>query len=348
VSAVPAPVVVAPAPVVVPQPLPQPTVVPMPPPAPVGPPKPLVDLDDVDGGRPDPRPQPVPGPQPVPTTRVKKGDGSTPHEGPLSPILEGTGIAPRHLVGSEGPFRKSGLDPRDWVFRTMPHAGRMVIQVSSGLAIGDVERAGVFLVERTAGTQSNAYFEEGPASARRVRGDLFLGYAPATMFDFGIQAGLQYGARTITTGVVDVDSAGATVTTRIEDPLTSASVELYLQPRLRAYIVPLGPAKPYVFTGADFRMFDKYQILSSGANIQYLVPAAGVSPGWIGGGGLMIDPSPLVGVFAEGSYTRYFGARSLPLTQTSPTAWAHPGAVTPLPITQGITVVVSGGIQFRL
>lgn len=341
VQAAPVPVV-APAPVVAPTPLPQPVVIARP----VEDPDDVAPLDDLDDPAPNPA-RPRPAPAPVPTVRAKKGDGSAPHEGPLDPILADTGVHRRNLVGSERPFRKSGLDPRDWMYRAMPHAGRLVIQVSSGLAIGDVERTGVFLVERSSGAQTNAFFEEGPAAARRVRGDLFLGYAPATMFDFGVQAGLQYGARTITTGVIDVDAQGELVQARIEDPITAAAVELYVQPRVRAYLVPLGPAKPYVFTGADLRVFDSYDIAPSG-ELVYLVPPAGMSPGWIGGGGLMIDPSPIVGLFAEGSYTRYFGVRSMPYQQQSPTLWGHPGVVAPLPTTQGITVVVSGGVQFRL
>jgi hypothetical protein len=350
VQAVPAPVVMPPP---VPVPVPQPVVVappPVPRPLPSEDPddlEPLEDLDDPGATARTPKPVPAPGPQPVPTTRIKKGDGSSPHEGPLEPILEGTGVHARNLLGSEASFRKSGLDPRDWMFRAMPHAGRLIFQVSSGLAIGDVERTGVFLVERTAGNQTNTWFEEGPASARRVRGEMYIGYAPATMFDFGVAGGLQYGGRTIVTGVIDVDSAGAVVRSTIQDPQSANSVEMYVSPRVRGYLVPLGPAKPYLFTGADFRIFDSYDIAPN-SSLQYLVPPSAVTPGWIGGGGIMIDPSPIVGVFAEGSYTRYFGPRSLPYTQSSPAIWDHTGFVSPLSTTQGIAVVVSGGVQFRL
>jgi hypothetical protein len=222
---VPQPVVVAPAPV----PVPQPVVIP----SPVAntPPAPLVDLDSPDG-----RSRPAPAPVPT-TTRVKNGDGSTPHEGPLGPILEGTGVHERHLLGSEGSFRKSGLDPRDWMYRAMPHAGRMVIQLSSGLAMGDVERSGVFLIERTELVQSNSWYQEGPSTARRVRGDLFVGYAPATMFDFGVQVGLQYGARNIITGFVERDALGEVTSVSINQPVESQAVQFYIQPRVRGYLV---------------------------------------------------------------------------------------------------------------
>jgi hypothetical protein len=333
---VPQPVVVAPAPV----PVPQPVVIP----SPVAntPPAPLVDLDSPDG-----RSRPAPAPVPT-TTRVKNGDGSTPHEGPLGPILEGTGVHERHLLGSEGSFRKSGLDPRDWMYRAMPHAGRMVIQLSSGLAMGDVERSGVFLIERTELVQSNSWYQEGPSTARRVRGDLFVGYAPATMFDFGVQVGLQYGARNIITGFVERDALGEVTSVSINQPVESQAVQFYIQPRVRGYLVPLGPAKPYLFTGADLRVFNSYDIDPDNDALTFIVPEAGVTPGWIGGGGLMIDPSPIVGLFAEGSYTQHFGERAVLKEEQFPSLWEHQGVGPTLGQSKQLTVVVSGGVQFRL
>src|SRR4029079_9441656 len=104
-------------------------------------------------------------------------------------------------------------------------------------------------------TQINSWYEEGPVPARRVRGDLFVGYAPATMFDFGLLVGIQYGHRGLSTGVEVVDPTGSFVSEQVDDLADIQAISFYLQPRVRLYMVPLGPAKPFVFTGADLRIF---------------------------------------------------------------------------------------------
>ncbi|MEQ1501533.1 MAG: hypothetical protein ABMB14_04845 [Myxococcota bacterium] len=272
-------------------------------------------------------------------------DGSTPHTGDLDEILGQTGVMRRHLVGSEGAFRKAGLDPRDWVYRTMPHAGRVTFEIRAGVGLGDVDRDADVRIELQSDTQTNAWYQEGPVPNRRVRGDLYVGYAPATMVDIGVLGGLQYGHRTLTTGIEWIDADGALIEEQVFDAKDIQAVQLYLQPRVRAYLVPLGPVKPFLFTGADLRIFDGYHI-DQPAGRAYPAPGGGVMPGWVGGGGMMIDPGPIVGLFAEGMYIRHFGALSEPRQYTDQGAWPH--AVDPLGLTSGITVGVTGGVQFRL
>ncbi|MFT4624659.1 MAG: hypothetical protein ACI8PZ_003318 [Myxococcota bacterium] len=251
------------------------------------------------------------------------------------------GVAPRHLAGSEGHFRKSGLDARDWMYRAMPHAGRFTFEVRAGLGLGDVDRFADVRVEVDGGRQVADWYQEGPDTARRVRGGLFVGYAPYTFLDVGVLVGMQYGGRDLTTGftrVVDgeVVSSQATPSPEIQ------AVQVYLQPRVRGYLAPVGPAKPFVFTGMEVRFFDAYNI-EQPDRLVYPVPSGGTMPGWVGGGGLMIDPGPIVGIFFEASYTAHFGGRTR-LVQEG--AWRFR---TPSPTeAAGYTVDVSGGVQFRL
>lgn len=279
---------------------------------------------------------------PVPRQRY---DGSTPHTGDLGPILEGTGITERHLLGAEGAFRKSGLDPRDWVYKATPHAGRLIFEVRAGIAMGDVDRSAQLRVESFEGDQTNSWYQEGPIAGRRVRGDGFIGFAPATMVDFGVLAGVQYGQRALSTGVVLVDAAGEVTDVQVSDNKNISAINFYLQPRVRAYLVPLGPAKPFLFTGADIRVFDGYHIDQSGGRV-FPAPEGGVIPGWVGGGGMMIDPGPIVGIFAEGMYIRHFGELAAPRTYNDGEPWPHD--YQPLGITSAVTVGVTGGVQFRL
>ncbi len=251
------------------------------------------------------------------------------------------GVAPRHLAGSEGHFRKSGLDARDWLYRAMPHAGRFTFEVRAGIGIGDVDRFSDVRVDVDGGAQRGQYYQEGPASARRARGAIFLGYAPLTYLDVGVLVGLQYGGRDLTTGFVRVAEDGSTQATVSPAPEIQA-VQVAVQPRVRGYLAPVGPAKPFVFTGMEFRVFDAYNI-EQPETLVYPVPQGGTVPGWVGGGGLMIDPGPIVGLFFEASYTAHFGDRSRVYEDGT---WQYD-----IPTPEegaGYTVGLAGGVQFRL
>ena len=251
------------------------------------------------------------------------------------------GVAPRHLKGSEGHFQKSGLDARDWIYRAMPHAGRFTMELRGGMGIGDVDRFADVRVVRRSGAQIDQWFREGPTTAKRVRGGVFLGYAAATWIDFGVLGGVQYSERDVTSGVVR-EQAGERTTQEVDRETGIQAVLGYVQPRVRTYLVPVGPAKPFVFVGADFRMFDLYK-LEQPKGAVYPIPPGGLVPGVALGGGLMIDPGPIVGMFVEGGLTLHQGERSEAITSSN---WSHP-VRTALPADQGTRHVVAG-FQFRL
>ncbi|MBA2319774.1 MAG: hypothetical protein H0V89_01355 [Deltaproteobacteria bacterium] len=219
----------------------------------------------------------------------------------------------------------------------------MTVDVQAGLGIGDVERyADLRATLDVDGNQLESWYQEGPFFARRPRGGIFVGYAPATMIDFGLFFGLQYSNRVLTTGVTRQRSDGSTEI--IGNPRQDLqAVQMILQPRVRGYLVPLGPVKPYVFTAPEFRIFDKYKLDQGTTAPVYPIPPGGTMFGWCGGAGLLIDPGPIIGLFAEGSYTQFFGARS---NRTESGAWSSPHPVAPVP--RHNTLAVSGGVQFRI
>ena len=251
------------------------------------------------------------------------------------------GVAPRHLRGSEGHFQKSGLDARDWIYRAMPHAGRFTMELRGGTGIGDVDRFADVRVVRRSGAQIEQWYREGPATSRRIRGGVFLGYAAATWLDFGVLGGVQYSERDVTSGIVR-EQAGEEATQEVDRETGIQAVLGYVQPRVRTYIVPVGPAKPFVFVGCDFRMFDLYK-LEQPKGAVYPIPPGGMTPGVALGGGLMIDPGPIVGMFVEGGLTLHMGERS---EVTTSGAWAHP--VRQALSSEQSTKHLVGGFQFRL
>lgn len=251
------------------------------------------------------------------------------------------GVAPRHLRGSEGHFQKSGLDARDWIYRAMPHAGRFTMELRGGMGIGDVDRFADVRVVRRSGAQIEQWYREGPATSRRIRGGVFLGYAAATWLDFGVLGGVQYSERDVTSGIVR-EQAGEQASQEVDRETGIQAVLGYVQPRVRTYLVPVGPAKPFVYAGCDFRMFDLYK-LEQPKGAVYPIPPGGMTPGVALGGGLMIDPGPIVGMFVEGGLTLHMGERS---EVTTSGAWAHP--VREALSSEQSTRHLVAGFQFRL
>ncbi len=305
-------------------------------PAPVGQPQPapapaIVDLDS------DPKKNKGKNRNPTPGRANATVDyGQT----DIRSALEGTGLRYRHVVGAENNLRKSGMDPRDWLYKATPHSGRLIFEPRIGVGIGDTDRQADVRVELVDGEKVNEWYQEGPVGGTRVRGGLFVGYAPAAYFDFGVMVGLQYGKRYFTTGYHR--SSGGNVDEAASPLLSVDAVQFIVQPRLRAYVVPTGPVKPFLFAGADIRMFDSYQIAQP-PDVTYPVPVGGMVPGAVGGGGLMIDPSPIVGFFVEGSYIRHFGLRARAADFQS-WDYARPGA----PEGNEGTASIVAGAQFRL
>jgi hypothetical protein len=286
---------------------------------------------------------PAPAPAPSPP-RPPRREASQPHVGDLDEVLEGTGYSHRHLLGVEAQFRQSGAGPREWAARNMPHAGRVAFEIRSGVGFGDVDRVARVAVATSGGETVGSWYAEGPAASRRVRGDLYVGYAPLAALDLGVLTGIQYGQRAVDTEVLSLSPTGEVTASETFDTVVVQAIQVYVQPRVRVYLIPLGPVKPYLLTGVDFRIFDDYEIVQP-QSISYPQPVGGVIPGWHGGGGLMIDPVPVVGAFVEGGYTRHFGRFSAPQENTAGT-WTQDSQS--LAGTQQITVSVVGGLQFRL
>jgi hypothetical protein len=281
-------------------------------------------------GTPEPRP-PAP---PPPVAPAIDWDGA-----PIELLLEGSVLEPRHLIGGEMSFRRQRRDAGEWMRRTMPHAGRVIIELRGGVGIGDVDRhADVRVALAFDGQNASEWLQEGPEPGQQPRGSIFLGYAPSTWFDFGLGVGLQYGERGLTTGYTTVEgdeSAG-------EDVVPAA--QMFLHPRLRAYLVPLGPVKPYLFVGGEVRLFDPYDIIDP-PSVDYPNPPGGVYGGPLGGAGLLIDPGPVVGFFAEGSYTQHFGVRA---SAAQLEVGDYTGRKPAAPVGDERTIAIVGGVQFRI
>src|SRR5690606_38296856 len=125
------------------------------------------------GPVPAPAPTPTPAPAPAPAPAPTPAPGATtprtpPPRGDIASMsfeerLEGTDVQPRHVVGSKRHFMKSNSDPRDWLYTSRSHAGRLIIEVRGGYAFGDVDRAAdVRVVLDDSGGNTSEWLQEGP------------------------------------------------------------------------------------------------------------------------------------------------------------------------------------------
>jgi hypothetical protein len=284
---------------------------------------------------------PIPVPLPVPAAPIPPPTARPAPQPTVAALGDETGVYPRHIAGSEDNYSTSDQDPRDWVYENMPHAGRVAFEMRAGIAMGDTDRGADMRVDlkNAANEVSTTWYQEGPASGRRPRGGIFLGYAPSTFIDVGALLGFQYGERLFTTGYhriepesLEFDKASRTVTL----------LQVYFQPRVRGYLVPLGPAKPFVFTGMEVLVFDKTSPTQPDS-FSYPVVPGGTVPGWVGGGGIMIDPSPIVGFLFEASYTQHFGPRASTIATGT---WQYESLAPRVGVQYSLGLI--GGAQFRI
>ena len=186
------------------------------------------------------------------------------------------------------------------------------------------------------GQNASEWFHEGPTVGQGIRGGLYVGYAPSAWFDIGVGVGLQYGAKSLTTGYSDVNGETSTGS----DSVTA--LQFFVQPKVRLYALPFGPVKPFLGVGAEIRMFDPYDIIDPPA-VNYPNPPGGVFAGPQFSGGLLFDAGPVVGFFAEASYSMHMGSRAA----AAKIGTAPANAPAP-PAGQGYTLNFIGGAQFRI
>jgi hypothetical protein len=295
----------------------------------------------VDGEKPPKEPPPREPKEPVdpPDPEIKPTDPKVPKPPKgaehltLEQKLEKAGLDPRHIVGCKASFGEWDGPPLEWLFQQTPHAGRFTVEVRGGYGLGDVDRHADSRVYLDGSGED--WFQEGPRAGQRPRGALYLGYAPTTWVDLGAELGLQYGHRTLSTGLIEGGSTGAVLDAEVQ------AVQAWVRPQVRFYVVPLGIIKPFVYVGADVRAFDVYKITPG--SVTFPAPPGGVVPGAGGGGGLMLDPGPIVGFFVEGGYTRHFGTRA-----AAAQLGDRPDDAPPPPNGTLATTQLTGGVQFRL
>ena len=85
----------------------------------------------------------------------------------------------------------------------------------------------------------------------------------------------------------------------------AVSFQGIVEPRVRAYLVPVGWLKVYGLSGITVRFADSYKI-ESYDKIEFPGRPSWTMLGWMVGGGLMFDPNDRIGIYLEAPWVHWF------------------------------------------
>jgi hypothetical protein len=220
-------------------------------------------------------------------------------------------------------YKQSGLSYKAWKDQALVRSGSLIIEVYGGATFGDVNRvydARVALDQVGEGT--DGYFEQiGTYQYEAfVQGSAFttglgVGFMPLWWLEVGVAGGVQLGRRSLSTGYEqywttepDAD-ADARARVRASDAQEYGPVPSTLgvvEPRVRFFMLPSGPVKPYASLGLMMRMYDAYNDPQLDGAVSYPKRDGGVGLGLSAGGGLAFDaPKGMMG-FIEVPWTALF------------------------------------------
>lgn len=275
--------------------------------------------------------------EPIPTVVVPESRAVAVAVAP-DPPQDRWSLDERFFQGSRRGYAKSPWAGDEWVRSTRSHGGRVIIEIRGGVVHGGVNRQAEILADKDGeGGLDFTWYQEAPDVGTGGVVGAYLGYAPLTWLDVGLAAYLEIAGNTARVGWMN---AGESNTYGEISSNTSFSVRF--QPRVRAWIVPLGVVKPYVFAGFDLWYFPPYDLDVAGG-YTFPEPTGGVVPGADGGAGVQFDPGVGYGLFLEMSYIQRFGGRAGTTTVGRGTGLQDAPFRSPT-----WTISAVAGVQFRI
>ena len=207
----------------------------------------------------------------------------------------------------EQEYLDSNMMPDAWVKQRRIRAGNILVELHSGLALGDVNRS----YDTRIGIREDGdsifdiyeYETFSPGTGSMLGGA--IGYAPLWWMELNLYGGVILAQKDLSTGWEQQTSDGSIINSDELDYDPVLAVSGHVEPRIRLYMVPAGPVKPYVLTGAYFRWFDPFQTEDLGGEhpLSYSDLPSGVHYGVTAGGGVAFDSAGPVGVFFEVPWT---------------------------------------------
>ena len=221
----------------------------------------------------------------------------------------------------EQDYLDSNLMPDEWIKQRRVRAGNVLVELHTGLALLDVNRS----FDTRVGFARNGtdvfdiyeYETFSPGTGSMLGGG--IGYAPLWWLELGLYGGVILAQKDLSTGWEQQNDDGSIHDSDETDYDPVLAVSGHIEPRLRIFVVPAGPVKPYILTGAYFRWYDPFYT-DDLQTVSYADLPGGVHYGITTGGGLAFDSAGPVGVFFEVPWTYIFNQQPYEcsrFTQTS-------------------------------
>jgi len=197
----------------------------------------------------------------------------------------------------------------EWLKVQRIRANNVLVEIHLGVSFGDVVRRYDTRIGLTPQLQTYGIYEYDSwiSGGPGVNMGGSIGYAPTWWLETSIYGGVVLYQKELSTGWEVQEEAGIVIEEDEVnyDPTTSAVG--HIEPRIRLYMAPSGPVKPYILGAAFIRIFDGYNPPNLDA-VEYSPRPGGVHVGATGGIGLAFDSYSPVGVFLEIPYTYLLNA----------------------------------------
>ena len=160
------------------------------------------------------------------------------------------------------------MSPKDWLAEQRVRTHNLIVNFSSGVAFGDVTRRydtrhGIYQANDELGVYGfyeydSFHYDSG------FQATVGIGFSPTWWLEMSLNGGVLLGSKELSTGWEQrhIDNKGEVLLEDelIQTPITAAIAQI--EPILRWYLVPVGPVKPYILTGAQsvFLMVIMFQI----------------------------------------------------------------------------------------
>jgi len=244
----------------------------------------------------------------------------------------------------------SGEKAERWLQTRKPRNNTGSIEVSGGMSSGDLHRQYDVRV---------ALSEDGFAELGRYESDIFradygdygkhinvaLGYNIGEYIEVSFLGGIQAAKKTMSSGwelyasdlntsdLVDVDN---------HNHGTVNAYQGVISPRLRLFLLPVGPVKVYGMGGMQLLIADGFHVPDL-QRVDYPDHPSKTLFGASYGGGVMVDPQSYLGIFAEFEVVNWLGSGSREIGSTS----QAPVYIPTTPEQYGLVLRPTVGIQYR-
>ena len=215
-------------------------------------------------------------------------------------------------------YMNSPFEVSEWLKVQRIRANNVLVEIHLGVSFGDVVRRYDTRIGLTPQLQTYGIYEYDSwiSGGPGVNMGGSIGYAPTWWLETSIYGGVVLYQKELSTGWEVQEEPGVVIEDDEVnyDPTTSAVG--HIEPRIRLFMAPSGPVKPYILGSAFIRIFDGYNPPNLEA-VEYSPRPGGVHVGATGGIGLAFDSYSPVGVFLEIPYTYLLNAADYTRTEIS-------------------------------